>query len=39
MCRVLCLALLAPDVIEAMLDGRPPATLQLDRLLQPFPTK
>ncbi len=35
--RVLRLTLLAPDVVEAILDGRQPAELQLDHLLAPFP--
>ena len=38
--RVLRLTLLAPDIIEAILDGRQPvADLQLDALLKPFPTE
>jgi hypothetical protein len=35
--RVLRLTLLAPDVVEAILDGRQPAELQLDDLLLGFP--
>lgn len=35
--RVLRLTLLAPDIVEAILDGRQPAGLQLDDLLRPFP--
>jgi hypothetical protein len=35
--RVLRLTLLAPDVVEAILDGRQPVELQLDDLLQGFP--
>jgi hypothetical protein len=35
--QVLRLTLLAPDLIEAILDGRQPATLQLDDLLKEFP--
>jgi hypothetical protein len=35
--RVLRLSLLAPDIIEAILGGRQPPTLQLDRLLKPIP--
>ena len=31
------MTLLAPDVVEAILDGRQPAELQLDDLLQGFP--
>src|SRR5437762_2079583 len=34
---ILRLTLLAPDIIEAILDGRQPADLGLRRLLQPFP--
>jgi hypothetical protein len=36
-CRVLRLTLLAPDIVERILDGRP--TAQLARLLQPFPVE
>ena len=35
--RVLRLTLLAPDVVEAILDGRQPADLQLDDLLEGVP--
>jgi hypothetical protein len=35
--RVLRLTLLAPDIIEAILAGRQPISLQLDKLLQGFP--
>jgi hypothetical protein len=35
--RILRLTLLAPDVIEAILAGRQPTTLQLDELLKPLP--
>ena len=35
--RVLRLTLLAPGVVEAILDGRQPAELQLDVLLAGFP--
>ena len=35
--RVLRLTLLAPDIVEAVLAGRQPAGLQLDRLRQRFP--
>ena len=34
--RVLRLTLLAPDIVEAILNGRQPAGLQLDRLLKRF---
>ena len=37
LCRVLRLTLLAPDIVEAILDGRQPAGLQLDTLLKPMP--
>ena len=35
--RVLRLTLLAPDIVEAILGGRQPAELQLDRLMRRFP--
>ena len=35
--RVLRLTLLAPEIVEAILDGRQPAELQLDDLLDGFP--
>ena len=35
--RVLRLTLLAPEIVEAILDGRQPARLQLDHLLEGFP--
>ena len=35
--RVLRLTLLAPEIVEAILDGRQPAELQLDDLLGGFP--
>ena len=35
--RVLRLTLLAPAIVEAVLDGRQPADLQLDEILKPFP--
>ena len=37
LCRVLRLTLLAPDLVEAIMDGRQPAGLQLDDLLGGFP--
>ena len=35
--RVLRLTLLAPEIVDAILDGRQPAELQLDDLLEGFP--
>lgn len=35
--RLLRLTLLAPDIVEAILDGRSPAGLLLNDLLAPFP--
>ena len=35
--RILRLTLLAPEIVEAILDGRQPAELQLDDLLEGFP--
>jgi hypothetical protein len=35
--RVLRLTLLAPDIVEAILDGRQPAGLQLEDLLEGLP--
>ena len=35
--RILRLTLLAPDVVEAILDGRQPVELGLDDLLAGFP--
>jgi hypothetical protein len=37
--RVLRLTLLAPDLVEAILNGRPPTELQLDELLRRFPVE
>ncbi|MBR1216209.1 hypothetical protein [Bradyrhizobium sp. JYMT SZCCT0180] len=37
LCRILRLTLLAPDIIEAILDGRQPRTLELQSLLKPLP--
>ena len=34
--RILRLTLIAPDIIEAILTGRQPSTLQLDDLLRPL---
>lgn len=38
-CRVLRLTLLAPQIVEAILDGRQPPELQMDNLLRPFPVE
>ena len=35
--RVLRLTLLSPEIVEAILDGRQPADLQLEDLLRPLP--
>jgi hypothetical protein len=35
--RVLRLTLLAPDIVEAILDGRQPVGMQVDDLLKPAP--
>jgi hypothetical protein len=35
--RVLRLTLLAPDIVEAILNGRQPAGLQMDGLMRRFP--
>jgi len=37
--RILRLTLLAPYIVEAILNGRQPAGLQLDDLLAPFPVE
>jgi hypothetical protein len=37
--RILRLTLIAPDIIEAILSGRQPSTLQLDDLLKPLPAE
>ena len=37
--RVLRLTLLAPAIVEAVLDGRQPHAMTLDRLLKPFPVE
>jgi hypothetical protein len=34
--QILRLTLLAPDIVEAILDGRQPAAMQLDELLKGF---
>ena len=35
--RILRLTLLAPDIVEAVLDGPQPVALTLPRLVEPFP--
>jgi len=37
--RVIRLALLAPDIVEAILAGRQPAHLTFRDLMQPFPAE
>jgi hypothetical protein len=37
LCRVLRLTLLAPDIVEAILDGRQPRTLELQSLFKVLP--
>ena len=37
--RVLRLTLLAPEIVEANLDGRQPATFTLARAMEPFPVE
>lgn len=39
LCRVLRLTLLAPEIVEAILDGRQPSALELKHLLRPFPVE
>ena len=39
MTRILRLTLLAPDIIEAILDGRQGPAVTLTRLLEPFPVE
>lgn len=36
---ILRLTLLAPDIVEAILDGRQPAEMQLEDLLKGFPVE
>ncbi len=38
-CRVLRLTLLAPGIVEAILDGRQPADMTLAALMRPFPVE
>jgi hypothetical protein len=37
--RILRLTLLAPEIVEAILDGRQGPEITLDRLLEPFPVE
>ena len=37
--RVLRLTLLAPAIVEAILDGRQPAEMTLPKLMKPFPVE
>ena len=37
--RVLRLTLLAPDIVQAILDGEPSEAITLDRLIKPFPVE
>jgi hypothetical protein len=37
--RLLRLTLLAPDIVEAILDGRQPAEITLPGLMEPFPAE
>jgi hypothetical protein len=37
--RILRLTLIAPGIVEAILAGRQPSTLQLDELLKPLPAE
>jgi hypothetical protein len=39
LCRMLRLTLLAPDIMEAILDGRQPPGMELIRLLRGFPVE
>ena len=39
MTRVLRLTLLAPDIVEAILDGRQPEGMTLPGLMEPFPVE
>ena len=39
LCRVLRLTLLAPEIVEAILDGRLSPELTMGRLFRPFPVQ
>lgn len=38
-CRILRLTLLAPDIVQAIVDGRQPPELQMETMLKPFPVE
>ena len=38
-CRVLRLTLLAPEIVEAILEGRQPEEVSLSALMRPFPVE
>ena len=38
-CRLMRLTLLAPVIVEAILDGKQPQDMQLNRLLRPLPVE
>ena len=37
--RILRITLLAPDIIESILNGQEPKTISLTKLMEPFPTE
>ena len=37
--RIVRLTLLAPDIVEAILEGRQPAAVTLKKLMEPFPVE
>jgi hypothetical protein len=37
--KVFRLSLLAPDIVDAILDGRQPARVTLGQLMKPFPSE
>jgi hypothetical protein len=39
LCRILRLTLLAPDIVEAILDGRQPEGMTLPGLTEPLPVE